>query len=76
MDEHASTESADLKSPTDFSLIWKEVNYKIYESIDGEKVEKKVLNNINGCCNSREITAIMGPSGAGKIQLIIILTLQ
>ncbi len=52
----------------EFALIWKNVFYAVKADDSFRSTEMKtVLDNVSGYCRSGEITAIMGPSGAGKI---------
>ena len=56
----------------DSQLTFKDVRY----SVKTKQGTKEILHGINGSCNSGEVLAIMGPSGAGKTCLIDLLTLE
>ena len=60
-----------------FAFIWNNINYSV--EVEDEKENNKpicsrkkkklqLLDNLTGFCKSGEVTAIMGPSGAGKFQ--------
>mmetsp|Transcript_44184 Transcript_44184/g.92887 ORF Transcript_44184/g.92887 Transcript_44184/m.92887 type:complete len:698 (-) Transcript_44184:19-2112(-) len=51
-------------------LIWRNVNM----TLNNKKSTRTLLNNVWGECPPGEITAIMGPSGAGKTSLLNILS--
>lgn len=53
---------------TQHSLSWYNIGYTV------DKNKKRILNNISNSVHSNQLTAIMGPSGAGKTSLINILT--
>mmetsp|Transcript_25786 Transcript_25786/g.53107 ORF Transcript_25786/g.53107 Transcript_25786/m.53107 type:complete len:667 (-) Transcript_25786:163-2163(-) len=53
------------------ALIWKDLNMTVVSK--GKEGDKKILNNVWGEVPPGEITAIMGPSGAGKTSLLNIL---
>ncbi|KAI1120567.1 BcatrD protein [Nemania abortiva] len=50
-------------------LMWSGLTYKIKEN----KNEKVILNNIDGWVKPGTLTALMGPSGAGKTSLLNVL---
>lgn len=56
----------------DSQLTFKDVTY----SVRTKSGTKDILHGISGSCNSGEVLAIMGPSGAGKTCLIDLLTLE
>ena len=56
----------------DSQLTFKDVRY----SVKTKQGTKEILHGISGSCNSGEVLAIMGPSGAGKTCLIDLLTLE
>jgi hypothetical protein len=46
-------------------LMWANVNMKI---LDKKKLDKKILDTVWGDAPSKQVTAIMGPSGSGKVR--------
>jgi ABC-type multidrug transport system ATPase subunit/ABC-type multidrug transport system permease subunit len=62
--------------PKQFSVAWKDINYSItLPAKKGEEKKKKaILQNVSGYSYSKEILAIMGPSGGGKTSLLNFLT--
>ena len=60
-------EMKDIVLQEQFSLIFNEVNYEIEVDVGSKKIKKKIIDNISAYCKSSELTAIMGPSGAGTI---------
>jgi ABC-type multidrug transport system fused ATPase/permease subunit len=46
-------------------LVWKDVNMTL--DFKGEKESKKLLDGVWGEVPKRQVTAIMGPSGSGKV---------
>lgn len=56
----------------DSQITFKDVTY----SVNTKSGVKEILHGISGSCNSGEVLAIMGPSGAGKTCLIDLLTLE
>lgn len=56
-----------LEGGTKYALLWRDINYEITEEKEGGiKEQRIILDNLNGYCESGELTAIMGPSGAGN----------
>ena len=51
-----------------FSIAWVDLTFKVKNNLFGEN--KTILNRINGCVEFGSITALMGPSGAGKTALL------
>jgi len=64
-------EMKDVVLAEKFSLIMKDVNYEVDVGAGKQKKMKQILSNINAYCKSSELTAIMGPSGAGIILIKI-----
>lgn len=62
--------------PKQFSVAWRDINYTITPPAKrGEETKKKqILSNVSGFSYSKEILAIMGPSGGGKTSLLNFLT--
>jgi len=65
-------EMKDIVLKQKFSLIFKDVNYEVIEEVGRKKIKKKIMDNMNGYCQSGELTAIMGPSGSGNNIFLII----
>ena len=60
--------------PKNFELIWNNLSYTLPKyTIQWkfwQKTEKQLLKNLNGKIESGQLTAIIGPSGAGKTTMI------
>lgn len=77
-----SPESQDASSATSFKIIWKDLCYQvntfslqthIANKLQGtvpESYEQRILKGISGSAVSGQMTALMGPSGAGKTVLL------
>lgn len=72
---YLSTEASRLDDPfmprEGRDLVWKDVSMTL--SAKGDNPERKLLDNAWGEVPKRHVTAIMGPSGAGKTSLLNIL---
>lgn len=51
---------------TGFYVRWNDLNYTVKTA----KIQKQIINNLNGFFLSGELVAVMGPSGAGKTTLL------
>ena len=47
-----------------------------YSALDAKGVRKQIVSNVSGHALSKEVFAILGPSGAGKTSLLNVLTLN
>eukprot|EP01065_Artemidia_motanka_P011500 TRINITY_DN161_c1_g1_i1.p1 TRINITY_DN161_c1_g1~~TRINITY_DN161_c1_g1_i1.p1 ORF type:complete len:1184 (+),score=461.94 TRINITY_DN161_c1_g1_i1:455-3553(+) len=62
---------------TSTQLRWENVEYSVVDDSKEGKGERKVLlHDISGVANPGEMTALMGPSGAGKTTLMDVLALR
>ena len=62
------------------NLVFKDLTYKIIDKKESKlnktNIEKIILNNLSGCFRHGRLTAIMGPSGAGKTSLLEVISKQ
>ena len=62
------------------NLVFKDLTYKVIDEkeskLKGTNIEKIILNNLTGCFRHGRLTAIMGPSGAGKTSLLEVISKQ
>ena len=60
------------------NLVFKDLTYKVIDEkeskLKGTNIEKIILNNLTGCFRHGRLTAIMGPSGAGKTSLLEVIS--
>ena len=62
------------------NLVFKDLTYTVIDEkaskLKKATVEKTILNNLNGYFRHGRLTAIMGPSGAGKTSLLEVISKQ
>ncbi|KPM07160.1 ABC transporter-like protein 12 [Sarcoptes scabiei] len=68
IDDHSLTDQQDSST----RLVWRNLSYTVEErSLRLSQSKKKtIIKNLNGCIQAGQLTAIIGPSGAGKTTLI------
>lgn len=71
-DLKSAMDNAGLTSSRSIDIEFKNVSYEVKIGI--RKRTKKILKGVSGYFKSGQLTAIMGPSGAGKTSLFHILT--
>ncbi|KAI5808795.1 P-loop containing nucleoside triphosphate hydrolase protein [Peziza echinospora] len=65
---------AELQHSISPGLKWDNLSLAVVSGRGKKAVENKILQNVSGYANRGEMTAIMGPSGAGKTTLANVLT--
>lgn len=69
------TEQRDRSSGPNIELYWKDLCYTVpdgsrWSNMIGPKKSRHLIKNLSGSFRNGELTAIIGPSGAGKTTLI------
>nr|QHN70689.1 ATP-binding cassette subfamily member 4 [Limenitis arthemis astyanax] len=71
--ENSETPQINMPSPVNVDIEFKNIYLDVSTGLLSKKT-KKVLKNVSGLFKSGHLTAIMGPSGAGKTSLLNALT--